>query len=98
DTLIARYVKNDLAVQTFWTNERQKNIDVAPVLKKLALSQIPLYAIYGKQDGLYSEEQISDLRQITGTSRLIYLDNCSHTVFIDQQKKFIKALKLWLKQ
>lgn len=96
DTLITRYVKNDRAVETLWRNEKSKNIDVTPVLKKLRNKKIPVYAIYGKQDGLYSKEQIADLSHITGKSRLVYLDNCSHTCFVDQQAKFIKALKLWL--
>ncbi|PSL31226.1 alpha/beta fold hydrolase [Dyadobacter jiangsuensis] len=96
DTLITRYVKNDRAVETLWRNEKSKNIDVTPVLKKLRNKKIPVYAIYGKQDGLYSKEQIADLSHITGKSRLVYLDNCSHTCFVDQQAKFIKALKFWL--
>ncbi|SEJ84931.1 proline iminopeptidase [Dyadobacter sp. SG02] len=97
DTLIKSYVKNERAVETLWKNEERKNIDVTPVLHKLARAGIPIYAIYGKQDGLYSSNQITRLRQITGKSRLIYLENCSHTVFIDQQAKFIGALKGWLK-
>lgn len=97
DTLITRYVKNDRAVETLWQNETRKNIDVTPVLKKLRNRNIPIYAIYGKQDGLYSKEQVADLSRITGKSGLVYLDNCSHTCFVDQQAKFIEALKSWLK-
>lgn len=97
DTLITRYVKNNQAVETLWKNEERRNIDVTPTLKKLARKQMPLYAIYGKQDGLYSKEQIADLSQITGPSRLVYLNNCSHTCFVDQQAKFIEALRVYLK-
>lgn len=97
DTLITRYIKNERAVEMLWKNEQRKNIDTTPVLQKLAQAQIPIYAIYGKQDGLYSKEQIVDLQRITGTKRLNYLDNCSHTVFIDQQVKFLEAIKKWLK-
>lgn len=79
------------------TNETRKNIDVTPVLKKLRNQKVPVYAIYGKQDGLYSKEQIAGLSRITGKSRLVYLDNCSHTCFVDQQAQFIAALKSWLK-
>lgn len=96
DTLITRYVKNDRAVETLWQNETRKNIDVTPVFKKLRNRNIPIYAIYGKQDGLYSKKQIADLTHIIGKSRLVYLDNCSHTCFIDQQARFIAALKSWL--
>ncbi|MBO9617175.1 MAG: alpha/beta hydrolase [Dyadobacter sp.] len=97
DTLIARYVKNERAVETLWKNEVRKNIDVTPVLKKLRNRKVPVYAIYGKQDGLYSKKQIAYLSHITGKSRLVYLDNCSHTCFIDQQARFIGALKSRLK-
>jgi len=97
DTLIKNYIKNERAVETFWGNEKRKNIDITPVLRKLAQAKMPVYAIYGKQDGLYSASQIAGLTQITGKSRLIYLENCSHSVFIDQQAKFIEALKAWLK-
>ncbi|HWV29956.1 MAG TPA: alpha/beta hydrolase [Dyadobacter sp.] len=97
DTLIARYVKNDRAVETLWKNETRRNIDVTPVLKKFRSRKLPVYAIYGKQDGLYSKQQVAGLSRITGKSRFVYLDNCSHTCFVDQQAQFIAALKLWLK-
>ena len=97
DTLVARYVKNERAVETLWKNETRRNIDVTPVLQTLKNGKIPVYAIYGKQDGLYSKKQIADLSHIIGKPRLIYLDNCSHTCFVDQQAKFIGALKAWLK-
>lgn len=96
DTLITRYVKNERAVETFWENESQKNIDITPVLKRLTQGKMHVYAIYGKQDGLFSERQIADILGITGKSRLKYLDNCSHTVFIDQQEKFLEAVDSWL--
>lgn len=96
DTLIKRYIKNERAVEIFWKNERRKNIDVTPVLQKLAQAQMPIYAIYGKQDGLYSKEQVAELQKIAGTKRLKYFDNCSHTVFIDQQMKFLKTIRTWL--
>lgn len=96
DTLITRYVKNERAVETLWKNEPKKNIDVVPVLKRLTQAEMRIYAIYGKQDGLYSEKQITHLAEITGKSRVKYLDNCSHTVFIDQQGKFLEAIDTWL--
>ncbi|WP_353723278.1 alpha/beta hydrolase [Dyadobacter sp. 676] len=96
DTLIANYVKNDRAVETLWKNEARKNIDVIPTLTKLAVT-IPVYAVYGKQDGLYSRHQITALQKLTGRTRMQYLDNCSHTVFIDQQAKFIGILRDWIK-
>jgi proline iminopeptidase len=96
DTLITRYLKNERAVETFWENESQKNIDITPILKRLTQGKMHVYAIYGKQDGLFSEKQIAHMLEITGKSRLKYLDNCSHTVFVDQQEKFLEAVDSWL--
>lgn len=96
DTLIAGYVKNDRAVEILWKNEPRKNIDTTPTLKKLMKRQIPVYAIYGKQDGLYSKRQVDELGEVVGTTRIKYLDNCSHTVFVDQHTKFLESVASWL--
>jgi proline iminopeptidase len=97
DLLISKYVKNEQAVPTFWKNEKRVNIDVTPVLEKLRSKKIDIYALYGKQDGIFSVEQINEVRNITGENRLKYLDNCSHTLFIDQQAAFLSAVTQWLK-
>lgn len=96
DALIAGYVKNEGAVATFWEHEPRHNIDVTPQLKSLRKRAVPVYALYGKQDGLYSNKQIADLRYLIGKDHVKYLDNCSHTLFIDQQQMFLSALNNWL--
>jgi proline iminopeptidase len=96
DTLIARYVKNEQAVSTFWRHEPDHNIDITPIIKCLRQKAIPVYALYGKQDGLYSSEQITGLKRIIGGENVKYFDNCSHTVFIDQQELFLSAVSSWL--
>lgn len=97
DPLINSYVKNERAVASFWEHEPRHNIDVMPQLKYLRELRIPVYALYGKQDGLYSNEQISDIGRVIGTDRIRYFDQCSHTLFIDQQELFLAALSEWLK-
>lgn len=96
DTLIGRYVKNERAVSTFWEHEPRHNIDVTPQLKYLRKRAIPIYVIYGKQDGLYSDEQVSELAQVIGADNVKYFDHCSHTLFIDQQELFLLAVGTWL--
>ena len=96
DPLIAGYKKNDHAVETFWQNESDRNIDVTPQLRALRKQMIPIYAMYGKQDGLYSKEQISEIRQLLGDSHVMYINNCSHTVFIDQQQIFLRSVTKWI--
>lgn len=98
DTLISRYVKNEQAVDTFWQHERDHNIDVTPILKRLRQDYMPIYALYGKQDGLYSPQQIAELERLLSPTHVRYLDTCSHTVFIDQQALFLAAASRWLNQ
>ncbi|ACT93112.1 alpha/beta fold hydrolase [Dyadobacter fermentans] len=98
DTLINSYLRNESAVHTFWQNENQVNIDVTPILNSLRNANMPIFALYGKQDGLYSDEQVSGLKYLIGNSNVKYLDRCSHTVFIDQQSLFLSALSTWLKK
>lgn len=98
DPLISAYVKNEQAVATFWKNESLRNIDTTPILKKLRAQKMDIYALYGKQDGLYSGEQINEIQKIAGAKRVQYLDNCAHTLFIDQQPAFLSAVSQWLKE
>lgn len=97
DTLITSYVKNEYAVSTFWEHEPMHNIDVTPQLKYLRKLQIPIYALYGRQDGLFSIEQIHEIGQTIGSDRVLYLNHCSHTLFIDQQEVFLSSVAMWLK-
>lgn len=98
DTLISRYVKNEQAVATFWQHEPNHNIDITPILKRLRQDIMLIYALYGKQDGLYSPQQIAELERLLGPTHVCYLDICSHTVFIDQQVLFLAATSHWLNQ
>lgn len=79
----------------FWENEKYTTVNLTEKLKKLKTSGVKFYALYGKEDGLYSPKQISDLEAILGKENLLYLDNCSHSVFVDQQTLFIDAVKKW---
>jgi len=96
DPLITNYVKNEAAVPTLWKNEKLRNINIQPILINLKKSGIKIFALYGKQDGLYSQKTMDELETITGKGRIKYLDNCSHTLFIDQQAQFISSCKNWI--
>lgn len=97
DPLISKYVKNEQAVPTFWKNEPMKNIDVSTNLKKIHNKNIPIFALYGKQDGIFCEQQMEDLRKIIGHNHVKYVDNSSHTFFIDQQAVFLSSVQNWIK-
>jgi proline iminopeptidase len=83
--------------QGFWNNEKYTSIDLTPTIQKLVKKKLKIYGLYGKEDGLYSENQINSLQKLIGATNLVYLDQCSHSVYIDQQKIFIEKINTWLK-
>lgn len=99
DSILIKYAyqMSFQAPKGFWENEKYTTIDLTSHLKSQQLKEIKIYGLYGKDDGLYSAEQVSSLQNLIGTNNLKYLDNCSHNVFIDQQTQFIDALITWTK-
>ncbi|UPZ16373.1 alpha/beta fold hydrolase [Flavobacterium humidisoli] len=90
-------IRNKNAPLVFYQNEKQNNIDTRPILKKIKTADVPIYGIYGKQDGIFSSAQINSLKAITGENHFAFIDNCSHYLFVDQQAAFLSNLKKWLK-
>lgn len=89
-------IRNDNAPILFYKNESKNNIDTKPILKNLK-KQIKLYAIYGQQDGVFSEKQLSDMKKIVKKQNFKIIENCSHYLFVDQQQIFINTISKWLK-
>lgn len=90
-------IRNKNAPLLFYQNEKQNNINTRPILKQIKASGVLVFAIYGKQDGIFSSVQIKSIKDLVGTNHFALLDNCSHYLFVDQQKKFLSNLKNWLK-
>ncbi|RED24582.1 proline iminopeptidase [Flavobacterium cutihirudinis] len=90
-------IRNKNAPLLFYQNEKQNNIDTRPILKQIKALGVPIFGIYGKQDGIFSSAQIKSLKAITGEKHFTFLDNCSHYLFVDQQAIFLSNLKNWLK-
>lgn len=84
------------APKGFWKNESYTSINLTEKIKQLVANKMKFYGMYGKDDGLYSAEQINALTQNVGLTNIFYLDNCSHNVFIDQQKIFLDTIIKWL--
>jgi len=99
DTLLSKYATqmSFAAPQGFWKNENYTTIDLTKNLQALQKKKIRLFGLYGKDDGLYSIQQVADLQSLIGSNNLKYYDNCSHNVFIDQQTQFIEQIKTWSK-
>ncbi len=89
-------IRNDNAPILFYKNESRNNIDTKPILKKLT-KQVKLFAIYGQQDGVFSEKQLNDLEKIVKKQNFKSIENCSHYLFVDQQQVFINTIEKWLK-
>lgn len=99
DTLLLKYSSQMTyeGPQGFWKNEKYTTIDLTSNLKDLVSNNIKVYGLYGKDDGLYSVDQVKDLQNLLGLTNVKYFDNCSHSVFVDQQSQFIEALEVWSK-
>jgi proline iminopeptidase len=81
----------------FLKNEKYTSINLTENLKKLVSKKAKIFALFGKDDGLYSQKQVKDVSNILGNHNVNYFENCSHSVFIDQQQLFITSLKTFLK-
>lgn len=90
-------IRNKNAPLLFYQNEKKNNIDTRPSLKKIKAEGIPIYAIYGKEDGVFSTEQLSSIKNLAGKNHFALLENCSHYLFVDQQKEFLSNVKNWIK-
>jgi len=90
-------IRNDDAPILFYKNESKNNIDTKPILKKLEKENVKLFAIYGLQDKIFSENQLSDMKKVVGKQNFKTIDNCSHYPFVDQQKQFIEIIVKWIK-
>ncbi|WP_144891353.1 alpha/beta fold hydrolase [Flavobacterium tiangeerense] len=89
-------IRNDNAPILFYKNEVKNNIDTKPILKNLK-KQVKLFAIYGQEDGVFSEKQLNDIKKIVNNQNFKIIENCSHYLFVDQQQIFINTIAKWLK-
>lgn len=90
-------IRNDLAPIRFYQNETLVNINTKPNLKKIAKHGIKVFALYGKQDNIFSAKQLNDMQTIVSKDRFHVIDNCSHYPFVDQQKAFLDTVENWMK-
>ncbi|MGE8431021.1 alpha/beta hydrolase [Chryseobacterium joostei] len=90
-------IRNANSPIKFYQNERLNNLDNTVILKTIKRKGIPMYAVYGKNDGIFSNKQINDLKNIVEKDNFKLIDNCSHYLFVDQQDEFLKFMELKLK-
>ena len=107
-TLYAEYSQSELfkyanqmsytAPQGFWEKEKYTSIDLTEPLRKLVAHSVPIYGIYGKEDGLFSVQQIEHITSIIGSKNVHYLKNSAHNPFIDRQAIFLEILTNFTKK
>lgn len=90
-------IRNHNSPIKFYQNEPLNNLDNTAILKEIKRKGIPLFAVYGKNDGIFSNRQFSSLKNIVGNSNFKLIDNCSHYLFVNQQDEFLKFIDLKLK-
>lgn len=90
-------IRNKNAAILFYKNEPLNNINTKTILAKLKRDKMKIYAIYGKQDGIFSNAQIQYMQELVGKNNFKLIDNCSHYLFVDQQKAFLDGIEKWLK-
>lgn len=53
---------------------------------------IPLYGIYGDEDGLFDKIQLDQIKNIIGETKFYLLKNASHNPFIDKHEEFMSLI------
>lgn len=88
-------IRNKNAPVLFYKNETLRNIDTKSILAKLK-AKTTVFAVYGKQDGIFSTKQLQDIKNIVTPGNFALLDNSSHYLFVDQQAEFIDLIEKWM--
>lgn len=99
DSVVKKYASQMTrqAPTGYWEHEHYTTLNMLPGLKNLMGRKVKIFAVYGKDDGLFSEKQVADVTAIIGQDRVDYLAGAGHNVFADQQVLFLNDLQKWLK-
>lgn len=83
-------------VYGFFMNEQYTTLDMNYYVKKLIDKKIPIYGIYGKEDGLFNDAHFAMIKKTLGDANVVLVDEASHNVFLDQRTAFMAQVKKWL--
>jgi len=94
----AEYLNNMTSdpVYGFYMNEQYTTLDMRYDLKKIQEKNIPVYAIYGKEDGLFNQKHFDMIKNAVGVSNFVSVENSAHSIFIDQREAFLNQVKKFL--
>lgn len=91
-------IRNDQAPLLFYRNEEKVNVDNLPVLRAMVRNGQKVYGVYGRDDRIFSDRQLIDIRRVLGSDRFVLIGNCSHYPFVDQQQDFIRAVNSFMEK
>lgn len=85
------YQNPQTAVQGFYHNDHYTQLDLTEQLTQTA-KQLPVFGIYGQEDGLFDAPAFQALSDLLGKSRVYIVPEASHNVFVDQSEAFLNIL------
>lgn len=80
-------------VRGFHKQHQYTTLDLRDKVAALQQQNIPVYGIYGDQDGLFDEKRLDAIEAVLADGQYFYIKNSSHSVFLDQQAEFIRILQ-----
>jgi proline iminopeptidase len=84
-------------VSGFYEHEKYTTLNLTGILNKIK-SKVPIYGIYGTEDGLFEPRQLAEIEAVTGKDHFMVVEHASHGVFIDNQEVFLQTLIKYLKK
>jgi proline iminopeptidase len=78
-------------VKGFYKSHLYTTIDLTADLEKL-VETVPVYGIFGDEDGLFDAESLANIRAIIGDDHFFMVKNASHNVFLDQRENFLEVV------
>lgn len=79
-------------VKGFYENEQYTSLKLYDRLIELK-KKLPVYGMFGKEDGLFDDVQLNNIKASIGADNFTIVPNASHSVFVDQQDAFLKLMK-----
>lgn len=89
---------NITAPKGFWKNEQYTLEDLNEEVQNLKYYNIPMYGIYGIEDGLFSSLELEYIEELLGKHNFHRCENASHSVFMDTQMDFLITIDAWIKK
>ena len=83
-------------VSGYYKNEHYTTLNLSTDINDVK-KKSKVFGIYGQEDGLFDEMQLSLLKSIIGLDNFTLVGGSSHNVFIDQQGIFIDLVKKYIK-